>query len=81
MKLMVSTLIAIGFLSATAAFGQTRPTQGQSGRQGVMQSFDRKSPAVGQQLPNVSAYNAAGETIQLRDLKGDYTVLVFGCLT
>ncbi|MCB9875000.1 MAG: hypothetical protein H6821_12555 [Planctomycetaceae bacterium] len=54
---------------------------GQNTRDGVMQGFDRKAPAVGEKLPDLNAYNAAGEPVQLGSLKGNYTVLVFGCLT
>jgi hypothetical protein len=32
-------------------------------------------------LPDVSGFDASGGVIRLRDLKGHYTVLVFGCLT
>lgn len=79
MKWFVPALLAISVLSVNAASGQGRP--GQSRRGGGLQGFDRNAPSVGEQLPNLKAYNAAGETIQLSELKGDYTVLVFGCLT
>jgi cytochrome oxidase Cu insertion factor (SCO1/SenC/PrrC family) len=79
MKSRVASLLAITFLSAVVAVGQSR--QDPSTREGVMQDFDRRSPAVGEPLPDLKAYNAAGETIQLGLLKGNYTVLVFGCLT
>jgi cytochrome oxidase Cu insertion factor (SCO1/SenC/PrrC family) len=79
MKRLIFSLVAVTLLSANVALGQ--PKQAQSARDGVIQNFDRKSPAVGDQLPDLKAYNAAGEAIQLGDLKGDYTVLVFGCLT
>jgi cytochrome oxidase Cu insertion factor (SCO1/SenC/PrrC family) len=79
MKRLILSLVAVSFLSASVAFGQ--PNQARSARDGVIQSFDRKSPAVGEQLPDIKAYNAAGEPIRLGELKGNYTVLVFGCLT
>lgn len=79
MKSLVSAILAASLLLANVAAGQTR--QNQSARNGVIQSFDRKSPAVGEQLPDLNAYNAAGETIRLGELKGNYSVLVFGCLT
>ena len=79
MKCLFLSSVAVTLLSATIAVGQ--PRQDQSARDGVIQSFDRKSPAVGEQLPDLNAYNAAGETIRLGELKGNYSVLVFGCLT
>ena len=74
MKYLVSLLVGTSLLSASLAFGQLT-------RDGVMQGFDTKAPAVGDQLPDLRAYNSAGEPIQLGNLKGNYTVLVFGCLT
>ena len=79
MKRLILSFVAVTLLSANVALAQ--PKQAQSAREEVIQNFDRKSPAVGDQLPDLKAYNAAGETIQLGDLKGDYTVLVLGCLT
>ncbi len=38
-------------------------------------------PLVGQPLPDISVYDAEGKEFKLSSLKGDYTVLVFGCLT
>jgi len=36
---------------------------------------------VGMQLPDVSLYDSDGNTFHLTQLKGSYSVLVFGCLT
>lgn len=72
-RLVFSALLGVSLLSSVA-FGQLT-------RDGVMQGFDRKAPGVGESLPDLRAYSAAGEAIQLVDLKGHYTVLVFGCLT
>ena len=74
MKYFVSILIGASLLSMNVAFGQ-------SPRDGVLQSFDRKAPAVGDELPDLKAYDSAGQAIRLGELKGQYTVLVFGCLT
>lgn len=79
MKSSVLALLAISFLSTNIAIAQ--PRQDPLTREGVMQGFDRNSPAVGDSLPDLQAYNPAGETIRLGELKGQYTVLVFGCLT
>ena len=67
-------VLGLSLFTTSFAFGQLT-------RDGVMQGFDRKAPAVGEMLPNLKAYNAAGEPVQLGSLKGNYTVLVFGCLT
>jgi Ca2+-binding EF-hand superfamily protein len=36
---------------------------------------------VGQPLPDIAVYDAQGGEFKLSSLKGDYSVLVFGCLT
>ena len=46
MKYFVSILIGASLLSMNVAFGQ-------SPRDGVLQSFDRKAPAVGDELPDL----------------------------
>ena len=43
--------------------------------------FDRSAPQLGDPLPDVSAHDAQGKQFKLRDVKGHYTVLTFGCLT
>lgn len=55
--------------------------QPESPRQGVVRRFLEAAPRIGEDLPEVSAYDAAGQMVNLRSLKGHYTVLVFGCLT
>ncbi len=43
--------------------------------------FNETSPPLGARLPNLSLYDAGGNKFRLRNLKGQHTVLVFGCLT
>jgi hypothetical protein len=43
--------------------------------------FDTTSPDIGELLPNVTCFDAGGDKFRLRSLKGQYTVLLFGCLT
>lgn len=50
-------------------------------RGGVIQKFDGSSPAIGARLPDLKAFDADGREVRLGSLKGQYTVLVFGCLT
>jgi collagen type III alpha len=45
------------------------------------QPFQGSGPAVGQSLPDLRVYDAQGREFQLSSLKGNYSVLVFGCLT
>lgn len=36
---------------------------------------------IGDPLPDVAGYDAAGKSFHLRNFKGHFAVLVFGCLT
>ncbi len=45
------------------------------------QLFQGSGPALGQPLPDITVYDAEGKEFKLSSLKGDYSVLVFGCLT
>lgn len=47
----------------------------------VVERFEKVAPKVGDELPDVTVYDADGKEFKLRSLKGRYTVLVFGCLT
>lgn len=57
------------------AFGGLTVAEGQ-GRGGRGTGLE-----VGAPLPDLAVYDAAGKPFQLSQLKGSYTVLVFGCLT
>ena len=72
---MVTTLVGTG------SFGQAPNRGGQSGRSGVESSFAQRSPGIGQPVPDVKLYTAEGKEFPTSQLKGSYTVLVFGCLT
>lgn len=43
--------------------------------------FESTAPAVGEPLPHIQVFDEKGQPFQLKNLKGSYTVLVFGCLT
>ncbi|RMG35940.1 MAG: hypothetical protein D6725_11510 [Planctomycetota bacterium] len=78
-------LLVLPCLVSTSSFAQQRPgaapKQGDAGRMSVVRSFERSAPAVGALVPDVKGYTADGKPFSMRDLKGQYTVLVFGCLT
>ena len=64
-----------------ASYGHRPEQGGQSGRSQVTTSFQRSSPGIGEALPEVTVYTADGKKFSTSQLKGSYTVLVFGCLT
>lgn len=45
------------------------------------ENFIASKPAVGDELPEVTVYTPDGEPFKTAELRGRYTVLVFGCLT
>lgn len=68
---IVTTSILVLALAASAS--AQRPGRRPS-------AFDQATK-VGEMIPDVSGFDASGKPLNLRDLKGHYTVLVFGCLT
>lgn len=45
------------------------------------EEFLTQKPLVGDPLPHVTVFNADGTPFRTADLKGQYTVLTFGCMT
>lgn len=62
----------LGYLFAIAAL---------SANVSQAQHHGNSLPSVGDQLPDVSAFDEDGREFSLSELRGDYSVLVFGCLT
>jgi len=63
------------------SYAQAPNQSGQSGRSQVTSAFQRSSPGIGDSIPEVTVYTADGKKFSTSQLKGSYTVLVFGCLT
>lgn len=73
------TTLAVLLSVAGTGLAQDGPQRRLGGSRG---GFSQSGfPAVGDVLPDVSAYDADGKSFKLRSVKGKYTVLVFGCLT
>jgi cytochrome oxidase Cu insertion factor (SCO1/SenC/PrrC family) len=71
---------ALGAFSAVWAQDRGATPTGDPPRAGSGQ-FERKAPRPGTPLPDVTLYDAEGRPVRLTDLGGQYTVLIFGCLT
>ena len=41
----------------------------------------KKSPTIGDKLPDLTVYSADGKEFKTSSLRGHHTVLAFGCLT
>ena len=59
---------------------KSQKSAGRSGR-GRDAGFEKSKPAVGDLLPDVSAYDDQGRKFALKSLRGSYSVITFGCLT
>jgi len=86
MKTQNSLLVAfctIGLILAVNAHAQEERFQrsgGPFGRDGADQLI-RAGLEIGTPLPDLTAYDANGQPFKLSQLKGHYSVIVFGCLT
>ena len=79
---MTAASLALALAGAPAVLAQSRPDGTRSARDSVTKRFMKAAPDIGERIPNLKVYDAAGEKRKLRDLlDGHYTVLVFGCLT
>ncbi len=75
-------LTQAGATDTPLADGEPQPDdQAPAPRESVARSFAARAPQVGQQLPDVTIFDAQGNPFPLAQLRGHYTVLVFGCLT
>jgi cytochrome oxidase Cu insertion factor (SCO1/SenC/PrrC family) len=85
MKDFAMILLAVAVLHCATAFSQepSEPAEEkpEQPRQIVIRVFNETSPEIGQPLPAVACFDETGERFQLRQLKGQYSVLMFGCLT
>ncbi|MDP6779847.1 MAG: hypothetical protein QGI83_24025 [Candidatus Latescibacteria bacterium] len=71
---LCAVAVALVLGAETLAWGQPQDAPRDS-RDRQQQSF------VGKPMPDISVYDASGNPLNLTDLKGSYSVLVFGCLT
>ena len=72
--LMAVAFIEIGFAQLTR--DSTDPN-----RNSLFSQFEKEAPKVGKLLPDLEAFDENGQPFRLSSLQGNYTVLVFGCLT
>ena len=63
--------VLLSTLTSTATLGQGNREQ----------IFLQASPSIGDPIPELVAFDENGNSFDLASLRGNYTVLVFGCLT
>ncbi|MCH8291466.1 hypothetical protein IH992_10240 [Candidatus Poribacteria bacterium] len=80
---LIAAFCAIGLILSANAHAQEERFQrsgGPFGRDGADQLV-RAGLEIGTPLPDLTAYDANGQPFKLSQLKGHYSVIVFGCLT
>ncbi len=71
---------ALGLLAALGLAGSAQAQL--NPQQQAIRRFEATAPALGEPLPDLAVYDAAGEERRLGELlQGHYTVIVLGCLT
>ena len=77
MRLILVHMVARVFFTITISALFTLPVCAQQRRD----QFAKNLPAIGAPLPNVEIFDDRGQVLPTEQLKGNYTVLVFGCMT
>jgi cytochrome oxidase Cu insertion factor (SCO1/SenC/PrrC family) len=75
-------MFSFTLLATSAMFAQDNPDRREGNpRERVNRQFDAGAPKLGEPLPDIAGLNEDGQQFRLSNPKGQYTVLVFGCLT
>ena len=78
-KKIVHATVVLAFVAAPTLSNAQRAAGGPSGD---MPRFLELGPKVGEQLPDLTIVNDLGQPVNIREItKGNYSVLVLGCLT
>lgn len=78
-KTIVHATVVFAFIAAPTLGNAQRAPGGPSGD---IPRFLELGPKVGEQLPDLSIFDDMGNPVNVRDItKGNYSVLVLGCLT
>ena len=77
-----TSFLGLAFYLGAAALGFAQPVAPENDfMQARRERFEATTPAIGDPMPDLSAYDEGGGELELSSLKGSYSVLVFGCLT
>lgn len=68
-------------LALSLAFPTISHAQNEARGKGAKQQFNIGKIRVGDVLPDIVAFDPDGKEFKLSSLRGQHTVLVFGCLT
>ncbi len=77
-----TSFLGLAFYLGASALGLAQPGAPENDfMQARSERFEARTPAIGDPMPDLSAYDENGGKFELSSLKGGYSVLVFGCLT
>ena len=80
--LLRTSFLGLAFYLGASGLGFSQPAAPENDfMQARRDRFEATTPAIGEPMPDLSAYDEDGGELELSSLKGSYTVLVFGCLT
>lgn len=80
LRLTMGVLLSSAVLADEPTDSQKDPKR-ETPRRRVVRIFNETSPPVGQPLPDLPCFTEDGTAFKLGNLRGRYTVLMFGCLT
>lgn len=73
--------LSLGLIVSLSSWAGAQERGAGNPRESVRRAFERSGLDEGEPFPDVTIYDAEGEEFQTRELRGDYSVLVTGCLT
>ncbi len=79
---IVHATVALALVATPLLSNAQQGPRGPGGPTGDIQRFVDLGPKVGEQLPDLTIVDDMGMPVNIRELtKGNYSVLVLGCLT
>ena len=76
----LATLFALMLpVAALPAGAAAQPPK--KGKEKSEEAFVKEKPAVGDTIPELTVYSPDGKEVKTTDLRGQFVVLTFGCLT
>ena len=79
--LRIELVLWVGISTILAGAAIAQPGGTPRGGPGASRSAGGNLPEVGTTLPDITLYDDQGEEFSTTSLRGQYSVLVFGCLT
>ena len=79
--LRIELALVVGIATFLTGSAYAQPGGNSRGGPGGSRGPGGNLPEVGSMVPDIMLYNDAGDEFSTTNLRGQYSVLVFGCLT